>query len=370
MRNSAISTKTRMARSHARSSSKSRARSSCGSTRTATAASPLMKSKQALRRRVRRARRNGRGIDFTNNHLCDHRQESFARHCEPPGWRLAMAKKPTQDAGLLEICCAALFRKQSRHRQSSPSTGIGSRVVSSMHQHGPAGLQLNSAPQPAQASRREIGFSNRFVMFLTEALMPGSPLTAIYCATIRQGLSKESAKGNPMARDSHAALVALNRFGFGARGGASGDLVNAASDPRGFVKAELSRPNGVLMEVPGLQSTPALAGAVFAYQLEVQQARAAAAKSSAPTSEAAPPTAGHQPAKTAAAAQRHSEDLSRRGPGTAAARGSRRLRIHRAAGGVLVQPLLHLRQQGRAGADVGGLVRARGDPPGCARTLR
>jgi uncharacterized protein (DUF1800 family) len=44
-----------------------------------------------------------------------------------------------------------------------------------------------------------------------------------------------------MARDSHAALVALNRFGFGARGGASGDFVNAASDPRGFVKAELSR---------------------------------------------------------------------------------------------------------------------------------
>ncbi len=32
-----------------------------------------------------------------------------------------------------------------------------------------------------------------------------------------------------MARDSQAALVALNRFGFGARGGASGDFVNAAS---------------------------------------------------------------------------------------------------------------------------------------------
>src|ERR1700733_7829537 len=64
-----------------------------------------------------------------------------------------------------------------------------------------------------------------------------------------------------MARDSQAALVALNRFGFGARGGASGDLVNAASDPRGFVKAELSRPNGALLEVPGLLSTPALGGA-------------------------------------------------------------------------------------------------------------
>src|SRR5258708_25736481 len=85
-----------------------------------------------------------------------------------------------------------------------------------------------------------------------------------------------------MARDSQAALVALNRFGFGARGGASGDFVNAASDPRGFVKAELGRPNGVLLEVPGLSSTPALGKAVFDYQFEIQQARAAAPKSSVP----------------------------------------------------------------------------------------
>ena len=92
-----------------------------------------------------------------------------------------------------------------------------------------------------------------------------------------------------MARDSQTALVALNRFGFGARGGASGDLVNAASDPRGFVKAELSRPNGVLLEMPGLQSTPALAGAVFAYQAEVRAAREAAAKAGAVASEAPPP---------------------------------------------------------------------------------
>jgi uncharacterized protein (DUF1800 family) len=100
-----------------------------------------------------------------------------------------------------------------------------------------------------------------------------------------------------MARDSQAALVALNRFGFGARGGASGDLVNAASDPRGFVKAELSRPNGALLEVPGLLSTPALAEAVFAYQAEVKQAREAAAKSAAPASEATPvpPAAGAMP---------------------------------------------------------------------------
>ena len=106
-----------------------------------------------------------------------------------------------------------------------------------------------------------------------------------------------------MARDSQSALVALNRFGFGARGGASGDLVNAASDPRGFVKAELSRPSGVLLELPGLLSTPALGQAVFAYQFEVKLARDAAAKTGA--SEAAPA----QPA-TDAKAQRRSHSLN------------------------------------------------------------
>ncbi|WP_198963803.1 DUF1800 family protein [Bradyrhizobium sp. Y36] len=90
-----------------------------------------------------------------------------------------------------------------------------------------------------------------------------------------------------MARDSQAALVALNRFGFGARGGASGDLINAASDPRGFVKAELARPNGVLLEAPGLQSTPQLGQAVFAYQDQVKQAREAA-KAAVPPEAPAP----------------------------------------------------------------------------------
>src|SRR5258705_3324262 len=91
-----------------------------------------------------------------------------------------------------------------------------------------------------------------------------------------------------MARDSQAALVALNRFGLGARGGASGDFASAASDPRGFVRAELNRPDGMLLEAPGLQSTPALAQTVFAYQFEIVQARNAAAKSGAPAMEAAP----------------------------------------------------------------------------------
>jgi len=91
-----------------------------------------------------------------------------------------------------------------------------------------------------------------------------------------------------MARDSQAALIALNRFGLGARGGMSGDFVNAASDPRGYVKAELNRPNGGLLEAPGLQSTPALAQTVFAYQFEIVQARNAAARSGAPKPQAGP----------------------------------------------------------------------------------
>jgi uncharacterized protein (DUF1800 family) len=93
-----------------------------------------------------------------------------------------------------------------------------------------------------------------------------------------------------MARDPQGALVALNRFGFGARGGAAGDIVNAASDPRGFVRAELGRPNAVLLELPGLQSTPALAQALYAYQLEAKAARDAvkAAEATPPAMDAKP----------------------------------------------------------------------------------
>ena len=111
-----------------------------------------------------------------------------------------------------------------------------------------------------------------------------------------------------MARDSQAALVALNRFGLGARGGASGDFVNAASDPRGFVKAELDRPNGALLEAPGLQSTPALAQEVFAYQLEQKQAREAAAKSGAAMP---PPEANPAPSAADDKMQRRNLSLDR-----------------------------------------------------------
>ena len=123
---------------------------------------------------------------------------------------------------------------------------------------------------------------------------------------IAKGTPKIILKEDLMARDSRNALVALNRFGFGARGGASGDFVNAASDPRGFVKAELARPGAILLEVPGLQSTQQLAKAVFDYQFEQQQARAAAAKPAAPATEAAP----QQPATDAKPPQSRSLSLA------------------------------------------------------------
>jgi hypothetical protein len=63
----------------------------------------------------------------------------------------------------------AIFRRQSRHRQSPPSIGIGigSFAVSSAHQQLPERSQQNSVPQAEQARRRGAGFSERFVMNLT-----------------------------------------------------------------------------------------------------------------------------------------------------------------------------------------------------------
>lgn len=101
-----------------------------------------------------------------------------------------------------------------------------------------------------------------------------------------------------MARDPQGALIALNRFGLGARGGAAGDFSSAASDPRGFVKAELGRPNVALLEAPGLQPTPALAQAVFNYQDDVKRQRddvAKLAQAMSSTSMAAVP--GDKPAE-------------------------------------------------------------------------
>ena len=48
---------------------------------------------------------------------------------------------------------------------------------------------------------------------------------------------------------THSGFVALMRFGYGARG--KGDLAAAASDPRGFLKAELAQPSIALLDGAG-----------------------------------------------------------------------------------------------------------------------
>jgi uncharacterized protein (DUF1800 family) len=84
-----------------------------------------------------------------------------------------------------------------------------------------------------------------------------------------------------LARDPQGALVALNRFGFGARGDASGDFASAASDPRGFVKAELERPAPALLESPSLRPSPDLGKAFFTFREEERKQRLAADKNAA-----------------------------------------------------------------------------------------
>jgi hypothetical protein len=65
-------------------------------------------------------------------------------------------------------CCSAAFRKHTGHKQSSPAAGIGSRNVSSLHQHDPAGSQSNALPQREQTNRRNVMLSVRFVMKVKE----------------------------------------------------------------------------------------------------------------------------------------------------------------------------------------------------------
>ena len=81
--------------------------------------------------------------------------------------------------GTLSLCspydtAVAAFRKHSRHKQSSPFTGIGSLAVSSAHQQLPERSQPNSAPHREQARRRGAGcgivISFGFVMIYVEAL--------------------------------------------------------------------------------------------------------------------------------------------------------------------------------------------------------
>ncbi len=83
--------------------------------------------------------------------------------------------------------------------------------------------------------------------------------------------------------DSKAAFIALNRFAFGARGGAyAGDLARAASDPREFLRAELVQPGIARLDAPALPQTRQALLTVFEHQLQqkMQRERMAAAVAS------------------------------------------------------------------------------------------
>ena len=106
---------------------------------------------------------------------------------------------------------------------------------------------------------------------------------------------KQSANGNEPWPEIRKLLSSRSTGSVSARAVAHRAISSTPSLIRaGFVKAELGRESGVLMEMPGLASTRSLAEAAFAYQLEVKQTREAAAKAQA--SEAAPaPMALPQP---------------------------------------------------------------------------
>ena len=313
----------------------------------------------------------------------------MAASTAPRGYpsRLAAGRRAPQDDG--GACCAkaaAAFRKHSRHRQSPPSVGIGSRAVSSAHQQGPERAQVNSVPQPEQARRREAGVSNRFVMNRT-AFRQGFNSRFIANSVI---IRDKAYAGNSL-RETHGPQFAsrpcraqslrprrarrrVGRFrqcGFRSprfRQGRTGPPQRRAAGGAGTAVHTGTGPDRVRLSVRdragaqrGRQSRSASGGHRRKSRGDGGHRRQRSDGSR--RDDAA--------AKTrAAATQYHPENLPRRGAGAVAARGDRRLRTSRAPRGVLVQPFLHLRQQGRAGPDVGGLVRARGDPPLCAGPLR
>jgi hypothetical protein len=105
---------------------------------------------------------SGEGSSLFFGHARAKARSASSRFCPAMTWKRSAAHSA-------KFAFVAALRRQSRHRQSSPSTGIGRRLVSSAHQHGPARLQMNSVPHREQARRREAGFSNRFVMVTTES---------------------------------------------------------------------------------------------------------------------------------------------------------------------------------------------------------
>jgi len=81
---------------------------------------------------------------------------------------------------------------------------------------------------------------------------------------------------------SKAGLLAVNRFGFGARGrSTAADLERAGGDPRGFLRAELQQPGIAELAGPTLPDSRSALKMLFAQQEQRRQERRAAAQAMA-----------------------------------------------------------------------------------------
>jgi uncharacterized protein (DUF1800 family) len=89
-----------------------------------------------------------------------------------------------------------------------------------------------------------------------------------------------------MATDIHSGFIALNRFGLGSR--RDGDLSAAASDPRGFLEAELARPDVALLEGPDLPHSAVALRSLFEDLEQKRVARLARERAEAARAEVGP----------------------------------------------------------------------------------
>ena len=102
-----------------------------------------------------------------------------------------------------------------------------------------------------------------------------------------------------MVQAANLGLVALTRFGYGPRG--DGDVAIAASDPRGFLKAELVQPGIALLSGPALPSTASAIQQFFRDQALRKAEREQAATAAAQRAKAYADLAAFSPVFAAAA---------------------------------------------------------------------
>jgi uncharacterized protein (DUF1800 family) len=116
-----------------------------------------------------------------------------------------------------------------------------------------------------------------------------------------------------MAQTANLGLIALTRFGYGPRG--DGDVAIAASDPRGFLKAELAQPGIALLSGPALPSTTAAIQQFYRDQ-GLRKAEREQAAATAQRAKADADLAALSPVFAAAAnADAAVKDAAMRGPG-------------------------------------------------------